>query len=327
DPGWAPLVTVLVAARNEEAFIDRCLDSVLGQTYQDLEVLVIDGDSTDATAALVRRRAARDARVRLLVNPRRTIPVSLNLGVAAARGEVVVRVDGHATVCDTYVARAVEHLRSGQWQGAGGRVDAKGLTAAGRAIAVAMSSRFGIGNSIHHYGTTPVPADHVPFPAYPTALLREHGGWDEQLAVNQDFELDYRIGLAGGRLLYDPAMTIDYHCTQSVRAVFRQFRRYGRGKARVVQLHPESIRARHLAAPALVACWAVAGAAAFVTPPAAVGLALPYALGLTAASVATARQLPGWQERVRLPVVFVAMHGGWGLGFWEGTLARRRGRR
>jgi glycosyltransferase involved in cell wall biosynthesis len=327
--GDGPLVSVIIPARNEERFLDACLDSVLSQTLSDLEVIVIDGDSTDRTAALVRERMREEPRLALVHNPDRLTPVSLNLGVLHARGTWVVRVDGHATVCDSYVERAVQHLSSGEWAGVGGRVDPVGSRPAGRAIGLAMSSRFGIGNAVHHYGTEPVAADHVPFPAYSRELLTRHGGWDETLPVNQDFELDWRIGRAGGRLLYDPAMTISYHGCQSVPAVFRQFRRYGRGKAKVVRLHPESLRARHLVAPAMVAgtmvAWLLAAVLIFVVPTLAVlclAVVVPYLLAVALASFLLARRLTGWRERVWLPVALVAMHWGWGLGFWQGLLTR-----
>jgi hypothetical protein len=236
----------------------------------------------------------------------------------------MVRIDAHATVGPDYVARAVHHLRSGRWGGVGGRVAARGVTSAGRAIATAMSSKFGIGNSVHHYGTEPVPADHVPFPGYPLTLVRQLGGWDEALPTNQDFELDYRIGLNGHRLLYDPEMVIDYRCAQSVRAVFRQFRRYGKGKAQVVVLHPRSLRARHFVAPALVAQLAVVAAATLVLrKPVVLALAAPYAGGVVAASRREGRSLDPAARR-HLPLVFAAMHLSWGMGFWEGLFTHVR---
>src|SRR5205823_12513929 len=120
--------------------------------------------------------------------------------------------------------------------------------------------------SIHDCGSEPQPADHVPFPAYPLALIQKLGGWDERLAVNQDFEFDYRVGRAGHELLYDPNLTIAYHSQQSIRGVFRQFRRYGSGKVKVLAKHPESVRARHFAPPALVA-WSAAAAAVALRRP------------------------------------------------------------
>jgi len=322
-PAWdlepvPELVSVIIPVRNEERFIARTLDAILGQTYPNLEVLVVDGASTDRTPAIVEEYAARDARVRLLHNPKAIVPISLNIGARAARARWMVRVDGHATVNDDYVEIAVGHLQTGEWGGVGGRVDAVGRTPAGRAVAAVMGSKFGIGNSIHHYGTEPAPADHVPFPAYPVALVREIGGWDEHLAVNQDFEFDYRLGLHGHRLLYDPALVISYECQQTLRGLYRQFRRYGKGKATVVCLHPRSLRARHLIPPALIASWLGALVLGVRRPKLALASLVPYAVGVAAASVATARKVDDRRTALRLPGAFVTVHGAWGLGFWQG---------
>ncbi len=111
------LVTVVVPARNEEANLGLCLSSILGQDWRNLQVLVVDGASTDGTGAIVQSFARRDHRVELLVNPRRTIPASLNLALRAARGSWLIRVDAHASVPPDYVRRLVHHLESGDWGG------------------------------------------------------------------------------------------------------------------------------------------------------------------------------------------------------------------
>lgn len=321
-----PRVSIVVPARNEEKHIEACLDSILAQTYTDFEVIVVDGESEDRTAELVAGYSARDPRVRLITNPRRITPTQLNAGLAAARGELMVRIDGHATVEATYVERGVKHLDDG-WDGAGGRVVSRALTPAGAAVAAVMSSPFGIGNAVHHFDGEAQAADHVPFPAYRVATVRALGGWDEELPTNQDFELDYRLVSSGHRLVYDPAMVIDYHCQQSVRGFWRQFRRYGKGKAQVLALHPASLRVRHLAAPALVAGLVVS---ALVAPWLGWWAALPalaYLVVLAAGTAHSWQRTEGLAARLRLPLVFAAGHLGWGLGLWQGVLGLLRTRR
>jgi glycosyltransferase involved in cell wall biosynthesis len=320
------LVTVVIPARNEEDAIGACLDAVLTQTYENLQVIVVDGASDDGTQAMVKERAAADERVELLVNPRRLIPISLNLGLAAARGVWLVRIDAHATVPPDYVRRCVELLREGRWQGVGGRKDGVGVTPAGRAVAAAMASRFGVGNSTYHYGTSQRTVEHVPFGAYPVDTLRNLGGWDETLAVNQDFELDYRIRAQGGALLFDPSLVIHWHCRQAVADLYRQYRRYGRGKTVVARLHPTSMRWRHLMAPALVA-WLTAALAIAPRRPRAAALAtVPYLAALTAATATTSRRLEDPSARLLVAPAFVAMHVGWGIGFWQGAFQLAVGR-
>ncbi len=321
------LVTVIVPARNEEGFIGACLDSVLAQEDSTLEVLVVDGGSVDRTPELVREYAARDPRVQLLKNPDRTIPKALNLALRSARGTYLVRVDAHSTIPSDYVARVVEHLKTGEWGGVGGRKDAVGATAAGKATAVALGSRFGVGNSRYHHATRPQLVDHVPFGAYPTHLVRQLGGWDERLTANEDYEFDYRVRRTGRPLLLDPRVRIAWRCRESVGDLFRQYRRYGRGKAEVLSLHLASPSPRHLAAPGLVASWVTAAALLTRRPRLAVLVVSPYLAALAAATVATSRRLPDRRARWYLPLAFLAMHTGWGVGFWEGALAWCRPRR
>lgn len=323
EPSRSKLVTVVVPALNEESALGACLDSILCQSYEWIEVLVVDGGSRDGTRELVHARAARDARVRLLDNPARIVPAALNVALAAARGTWLVRVDAHAAIPTDYVERAVTHLATGCWGGVGGRKNGIGRTSAGKAIAAAMASRFGVGNSTYHHGTDVQTVEHVPFGAYPVGLVRRLGGWDERFAVNQDFEFDYRVRQLGHELLFDPSLEISWECRQSMGALYRQYRRYGAGKVAVAAAHPKSVRPRHLAAPTLVALLSAAGAAAMLgfrwVPAAVVG---PYGAVLLVAAAKSAPQVEGTPGKLLLPVAFAAMHVGWGVGFWRGVLGR-----
>ena len=310
------LVTVVIPAADEEGSIGACLDSVIAQDYRNLQIIVVDGSSVDGTVEVVESRMAGDPRIELISNPRRNIPSSLNLAVNGAKGTWLVRIDAHSTIGPGYVRAAVDRLREGRWAGVGGRKEGVGRTPAGRAIAVAMRSRFGVGNSTYHFGTTVQEVEHLPFGAYPVELVRSLGGWDERLAANEDYELDYRLRRTGGRLLFDPALVIAWHCRQSVPDLYRQYHRYGKGKVDVLRLHPQSMSLRHFLPPALVAygvCSVLVGA----RHPRALAAMLPYVVAVGVASAQAAGSLQSTSDRVRLPAAFVAMHLGWGFGFWS----------
>jgi hypothetical protein len=221
--------------------------------------------------------------------------------------------DAHSTVDETYVGAAV-------WGGVGGRKDGVGTTSAGKAIAAALGSRFGVGGSLYHYGTTEQPVDHIPFGAYPTELLRRLGGWDERLVANEDFEFDYRLRRSGAVLLFDPRLKISWKSRQTVRSLYRQYRRYGAGKLDVARLHPDSLRPRHLVPPLLVPYLVTAAAVAARRPRLGTALVAPYAAGLAVASVRTARALEDPVARAYVPAAFLAMHVGWGIGVWSRAL-------
>ena len=322
------LVSVIVPARDEEDSIDATLTALRRQDYPALQIIVVDGGSTDSTVRVVERHMAEDPRIELLPNPRQIIPAALNIALAAARGRWLVRMDAHSTVDDGYVSAAVARLREGRWGGVGGRKDGVGTTPAGRAIAAALGSKFGVGGSLYHYGTTEQTVDHIPFGAYPTELLRRLGGWDERLVANEDFEFDYRLRRSGAVLLFDPRLKISWKSRQTVRSLYRQYRRYGAGKLDVARLHPSSLRPRHLLPPLLVPYLVTAAVVAARRPRLGTALIAPYAAGLAAASVRTARTLEDPASRAFVPGAFLAMHVGWGVGVWSrAAQLLREGRR
>jgi cellulose synthase/poly-beta-1,6-N-acetylglucosamine synthase-like glycosyltransferase len=314
------LVTVVVPALDEERSISACLDSLLGQTHDALEVLVLDGGSTDRTRQIVDDYARRDPRVRLLENPGRTQPSALNTAWPAAQGQYLIRMDAHSTVAATYVERVVAHLRTGEYGGVGGRKDAIGFTPTGRAIAAVLGSPFGVGNSSYHHATTMGVVDHIPFGAYPIDVVRELGGWDAATPVNEDYEFDFRVRKSGRKLLLDPTLTIAWEGRQTVRLLARQYRRYGRGKSKVVLKHPESTAVRHLAAPAVVLAFAVALLLAPWRPRWSLALLSPYLGVLALGSGIVAARLGSPEERRAVAPALAAMHLSWGIGFWEGLL-------
>jgi glycosyltransferase involved in cell wall biosynthesis len=323
------LVSVIVPARNEERSIGETLISLRRQDHRNLEIIVVDGGSTDGTAAVVRRHMAEDPRVRLVDNPKKITPAALNVAVAHARGPWLVRMDAHSTVDAGYVSAALTRLREGRWGGVGGRKDGEATTPSGQAIAAALGSRFGVGGSVYHHGLTEQEVDHIPFGAYPTDLVRRLGGWDERLITNQDFEFDYRLRRSGARLLFDPRLRIAWQSKETVRDFYHQYRRYGRGKVDVALLHPRSLHPRHLMPPLFVLYLAVATAVAVWRPRRGAAMLAPYTAALAVASVQTGRSLDDPRARALVPAAFLVMHVGWGIGVWSRLLelARRAGTR
>jgi succinoglycan biosynthesis protein ExoA len=313
--------------RNEEDYVADAVFSVLGQTIKDLELIVADGRSNDRTVELLSEIAGRDPRVRVVDNPGQTASHGMNVGLANAAGRYLARVDAHARVNATYVEDGVSELRKRPDVAAvGGRRIGVASTRTGHAIALALSSPFGVGNSINHYSTEKQDTDHSSFGVYRTDVLRAVGGWDTTLLANEDVDIDHRILLAGHRIRYDPAMHIYWQVRESLRDFGRQYRRYGRGKASMVRKNgPSAVRPRHLVAPALVI--ALAGSAASFAAGhrrLASAAVAPYGLAVAMAAAVTVSSDESESTSVlSLAAAFVAMHVGWGLGFLEGLLLRR----
>jgi glycosyltransferase involved in cell wall biosynthesis len=146
DQTVLPLVSVIMPVRNEAHFIRHSLGAVLAQDYpaDRVEILVVDGDSDDATVAAVRACAGADPRVHILSNPDRLQAHALNIALAQAQGTIIVRVDGHTIVAPDYVWQCVAALQQTGASAVGGPLRSVGVTPMGRAIAVAYRSPFGV---------------------------------------------------------------------------------------------------------------------------------------------------------------------------------------
>jgi len=323
-----PFVTVIMPVCEEAAFLERSLAAVYAQDYpaDRMEVIVADGMSKDGTREIVARRQRESSNLILIDNPRRIVPTAMNAALARARGEIVVRVDGHCEIAPDYVSRCVAHLESGRAEGVGGAVETVGQTPEARAVALAMSSRFGVGDSSFRvrrdFGT--VFADTVPFPAYPRRVLERAGAYDEELVRNQDDEYNYRLRKMGGRLLLADDIRSVYYSRSSLLSLWRQYFQYGFWKVRVLQKHPAQMRARQFAPPLLVAGFALALAASPFSRTARRLLgagALLYGTGVAVGSMAASRREPRLAPRVALAIG--ALHFGYGAGFWKGLVRFR----
>ncbi|WP_281412220.1 glycosyltransferase family 2 protein [Miltoncostaea marina] len=329
EPEPPPLVTVIMPIRNEEAFIARSLGAVLAQDYpaERLQVLVADGMSDDGTRSAIARLAeAHPAHeVEIVDNPGRVVPTGFNAALDRARGDVIVRVDGHTIIEPNYVAECVAALRETGADNVGGRMDAVSDGPVGQAIALATSSPFGVGDSQFHYASGQRWVDSVYMGAWPREVFDRVGRFDPEMTRNQDDEFNYRLGAAGGRILLTDRIRSRYYNRSSLTALFRQYRQYGHWKVRVLQKHPRQMSARQFVPPLFVA--ALAGGAALAPFSRVVrrlwlGLAGAYGLANLAASAAIARRA-GLRHMARLPVVFGALHIGYGAGFLGGLVRFR----
>lgn len=318
-----PAVSIVIPVRNEADAIVEAIAGCLGQDYDGpLEVVVADGMSTDGTREAVAGIAAHDGRVRLVDNPDHTTPAALNRAIEAATSEIIVRCDARATLPPGYVRRAVAQLEATGAANVGGVQRAVGTTVMSRAIAMAMSSRLGVGDARYRYGGRPGPVDTVYLGVFRRNALAEVGGFDETLDRNQDYELNFRLRAAGGTVWFDPELEVGYAPRPTLSGLARQYFDYGVGKRRMLRRHPTSLRWRQLAPPFLVAGLTLsAGAAAAGWWRAAVIVPGAYAAALLGGTV-----VQGISRRDAAVLVFPAavatMHVAWGAGFIVELLGR-----
>ncbi len=316
-----PFVTIILPIRNESRHIARTLESILAQNYpaEQMEILVIDGMSDDGTRQIVTEFTRRDARVRLLDNPQRIVPTAMNKGIRAACGSNIVRVDGHAVIESDYVRRCVEGLANIQADCVGGPILTVGETEIARAIALAQSSPFGVGNAVFRYAQTAGYVDTLAFGAYRREVFDRIGLFDEELVRNQDDELNFRLIQSGGKIWLDPKIRSTYFSRSTLRGLWKQYFEYGFWKVRVIQKHRRPASFRHLVpgafvlalASSLVLGWLVGSPLFLFT------VLLPYLFVSLFVSLWIAARA-GWRYVPLLPLAFATMHLAYGCGFLAG---------
>lgn len=303
---------------NEERHLAEAVGSVLAQQYAgELEVVLALGPSTDRTHEVAGRLAAQDPRLTLVTNPSGRTPDGLNAALAAARHEIIVRMDGHGELSEGYIDTAVRVLEETGAANVGGVMLAEGQTDFERAVAVAMGSRLGLGNARFHVGGVAGRAETVFLGVFRRDWLRRVGGYDSAYARAQDWELNWRIRQAGGVVWFTPELTVTYRPRPDLSALARQYFRTGQWRRFLVRQHPESVNARYLAPPtALVGV--VLGAVGGLAWRPLLALPLGYA-GLVVVGGAVIGAGQGGGVAARMPVVLATMHLAWGSGFLRGT--------
>jgi succinoglycan biosynthesis protein ExoA len=317
DDGPLPRVTVVIPMRNEADHIDDCLESFAGQDYplDRLDVVVVDGGSTDGSRTIADEWAQVCRWVRVIDNPRNKAAAAFNLGTEHAEGDVVCLFSAHGTAHESYISAAIAALAMTDADGVGGQYHHVGTNRRSQAIGRAMVSPVGMA-SPHRFAAHRKDVDTISHPAYWRESLISVGPFDERLERNSDYELNYRMREAGMRLVFDPSIESVYRPRPSLGALARQFWWYGRWKERVIRHHPKSLRLRHLVPPlALIGALltpallrsrngrrvAAAGGAAY--------------LGVVVTGVAIARPRQHDADLFTLAAAFPAMHAAWGAGF------------
>lgn len=320
-----PFVTVIMPVRNEEHFIERSLDTLLRQTYPKnrFEVIIADGMSEDRTRDLINGSAAKASmRVLVLDNPKQIAPTALNIALSKARGDFVVRIDGHCEIDPDYISNCVELLQSGKADGVGGPIETIGSDARSRAIALAMSSKFGVGGSAFRtIDDREMYTDTVAFPGYSKEIINKAGPFNEELVRNQDDEYNYRIRKLGGRILLSPKLRSRYYSRSTYRSLWRQYFQYGYWKVRVLQLHPRQMRIRQFVPLAFVCSFIVLLALSFVSGTARTVFTAFVGIYLAVGLIASIG-LAGWNVKAVILIIlsYFVLHFSYGLGFLTGLI-------
>jgi succinoglycan biosynthesis protein ExoA len=327
-----PFISVIVPVRNEALFIAGTLEQILIQDYpaDHFEVLVADGRSSDDTRTIVRALGQRFANLRLLDNPRRWSSAGRNVAVRAARGDVVVLIDGHCQIDNIHYLSDLARAFTDSGADCVGRpqpLDVSGASRLQRAVAAARASRLGHHPDSHIYSNRGgfVPPQSVAV-AYRREVFEQVGHFDESFDACEDVEFNHRVARAGLSCYFTPRVQVRYFPRDSLGRLYRQLIRYGRGRVRLLRKHPDTFSAACLVPAIFLAGLLLGPLLACLVPP----LWLLYAAALTLYAVlvagfsaATAVRHGDLMLLPLLPLVFVTVHLGAGTGVWWEMISRR----
>ncbi len=324
-----PEISVIVPCYNEAGTIRGLLDAIRNQTlpHDRLEVVVADGGSTDRTrekiSEFIQEHPQLD--VSLVENPARAIPAALNVAIKHARGEILVRLDAHSEPAPDYLERCIETLDRTEAANVGGVWEirpGKG-TWISKSIAAAAAHPLGAGDARYRVSGEEGPVDTVPFGAYQRAWIKRVGSFNEQLLTNEDYEYNVRIREAGGVVWFSPSIRSIYYARDTLPELARQYARYGFWKARMLRIHPGSVRWRQVLPPIFALVTVLLALASPSWSLARLFLAVQwgaYAIVLLLGGLLEAIRSRAVSMFAGLPLALATMHLTWGSAFWWGLL-------
>ena len=317
-------VTIVVPCFNEQDTIQQMLQAIHDQRFPraEIEVIIADGRSTDFTRQKISeyKEEHPDLDICVVDNQKRNIPAGLNAAIDAARGEFVIRLDGHSIPESDYVEKCINCIREGKGDNVGGawEIRPRGNSWQARSICLAAAHPLGVGDAQYRIGGKAQVVDTVPFGAFRRDFILRLGKYNESLLANEDYELNTRIRLNGGTVWFDPGIRSVYLAAPTFKALARQYFRYGFWKARMLRLHPKTIRWRQALPPLFVLsllCFALLG---FLWQPfwlMLILICLCYIMILLVTGVILAIRKRDGFVAFGVPAAILTMHLSWGISF------------
>lgn len=319
-----PLVSIVLPCRNEQGYIQACLESALKQDPPEggFEILIADGMSTDGTREYLRQMAKDHRQIRLLDNPGRIVSTGLNAAIRAARGKIILRMDAHTVYAPDYIRQCLAVMNETGADNVGGPMQTTARTFMERAIRAIFHSALAVGGARSHAANYEGFVDTVIYGCWKKDVFERIGYFDEELVRNQDDEFNLRLTRAGGKIYQSPRIRSWYHVRGSLGAVFRQYMQYGYWKALVIRKHRMPASFRHVVPGTFLACLCLLMGLGLFWSPAlwgAAGLAVLYCAAALMVSLLTAARTQ-WLLLPVLPIVVGCFHFGYGYGFIRGML-------
>lgn len=311
-------LTIVVPTLNEVCFIDELVESIEKIDETEKEILIVDGGSIDGTQEAVTSLSKIHPNLKLIDNPSKYVSNGFNKAFKASKGDYIALVGAHAIYPKNYFKESIKVIEEGLCEASGGFLLHEGKTSKGKAVAKAMSSKFGVGDTDFRTNPTRSYVDSVAFAVYHKKVFAKVGLFDESLIRNQDDEFHYRLNKAGFRILMLPELKIQYFVRESFKKLFIQYYNYGLYKPLVFKKVSSGMRLRHWI-PSLFVLYLITLPIAFFFP---IWL-LPLFVYFLFSIYFGWKEKNRWNDKKWTPLVFPVLHIAYGFGFLNGLLKWR----
>ncbi len=317
-------VSVIVPCYNEEKNIGFLLEALNQQIYPHelIEIVIIDGQSTDQTISVINTEKEKYNKlsIKVITNPQKNIPASVNIGIRNSSGDIIVRMDAHSIPDPNYIKYCVADLNDNLGSNVGGRwiIIPGSESKMGKCISLAASHPFGVGDAKYRYSSDPGFVDTVPYGAFYRELIEDIGYFNEDLLANEDYEFNVRVRNSGKKIYFDPRIKTQYIARDTIMSLSKQYWRYGYWKFRMLKKYPDTIRWRQAIPPIFVSGIILLILAAIFIPMVWFILSIIILLYFLILSIGTLTVIDIEKESYCLigtPIAIIVMHCSWGLGF------------
>ncbi len=319
-------VLIVIPCRDEREHIGKLLAYLREDTAElDCLIVVADGGSTDGTAEVLTEITARDPSIKVIANSKQVQSAGVNLAVHAfGEGrQWLARLDVHADYPAGYVRTLIAEARRTDAASVVVAMTSYGTESFQSAVAAVQNSVLGAGGAAHRRAGKAQFVDHGHHALFDLLRFTAVGGYDEGASHNEDAEFDIRLTRAGGRIWLTRAVEVVYYPRTTIQALYRQYVRYGRGRAATLVRHRKIPKLRQLLP-------------AGVAPAIAAGLLMPWHMiaGIPALFWAASCMLFGAGLGLRAGprgvlfacIAAMTIHTAWSIGFWREILSRLRRR-
>lgn len=332
-----PFLSIVMPVRNEERHIGRVLSQLESQDYPHdrYEILVADGNSSDGTAKAVEAFGRSSSiSVRLLENPAQLSSAGRNVGARNSSGEFVIYLDGHCDIpnvsmlrdaVDLFTTTGADCLCRPQPLHMSGNTNFQNVVANVRATALGH----GVDSTIYTEDWEGPVNPSSSGACYRRSVFGRIGDYDESFDACEDVEFNFRVFQAGLSSYFSPRLKVLYQPRPTLRSLWRQMTRYGRGRYHLVRKHPRAFSFAQLL-PALFLIWfAFSAAGAFYSSRVSlifIGTVLTYLVVVLGFTVRLAIRY-GRRYLLQAPAVYALIHVGLGTGFLAALVSELFGRR